>query len=496
MSNSFCSSGVRLYVLKDLGWYPSFNSILWSQVRCSGNRSAFFHWKHQDMHGKLLEFVVRGECHPSFHRVGDGILLRLMFLHLYKLCWVFVLPQCMRGWFRRCQGFGCGLGVLCLYWFARHQYTFFLYVTMCSLLYSSARTFHPPSETPVISNCHVPAPSLPSPPPFPMPQSNLPICPGPPIVNQSFFNVHDDSLLLLTHAKSHVTQTIQGGWAKSTLKRYTGTIKQFIRFCDAKWVPEHLRIPADEFVLCTFAASSFGRHAGGTPKSRLSARKAWHIAHNVEWKGSSKLRYVVNRVKNFAPGSSRRPPRPPVNGSMLIQLVNSLDLNSPLDAAVAACAVTAFWGQCWLGELLPPSPSSSPSSPLPRRSDFNISLKNPRSCLLCLPYINTHHHSQDIVLVDQCAPINPISLMSTSMVFSTTTSSSPLLRQMDVLSFLRSLFYVVATWFGRHSVTLASQVIVSALEGPPSYWSPALRWMSSRQWVVGPRSHFCATGAL
>ena len=30
---------------------------------------------------------------------------------------------------------------------------------------------------------------------------------------------------------------------------------------------------------------------------------------------------------------------------MLSQLVDSLNLNSPLDVAVAACAVTAFWGQ-------------------------------------------------------------------------------------------------------------------------------------------------------
>ena len=282
---------------------------------------------------------------------------------------------------------------------------------MRSLLYSSAGTFHPPSDTPAIPNCHVPAPSLSSLLPLPTPHSNLPVCPGPPIVNHSFFNVHDDSILLSTHAKSHVTRAIQGGWAESTLKRYSGTIKQFIHFCDAERVPEHLRFPADEFVLCAFAASSFGRHAGGTPRSRLSALKAWHIAHNVEWKGSSRLRYVVNGVKNFAPGSSRRPLRPPVNGSMLVQLINSLDLNSPLDAAVAACAATASWGQCRLGELLPPSSSASPSSPLPRRSDFKRSLKNPRACLLHLPYTKTHHHGQDIVLVDQRAPINPISLL-------------------------------------------------------------------------------------
>ena len=123
------------------------------------------------------------------------------------------------------------------------------------------------------------------------------------------------------------------------------------------------------------------------------------------------MRYVLNGVKNFAPGSSRRPPRPPVNSDMLVRLVNALDLSSPSDAAVAACAVTAFWGQCRLGELLPPYPLSLPPSPLPLRSDFKRSLKNPHACILRLPRTKTHHHGQDVVLVHQCPPINPISLL-------------------------------------------------------------------------------------
>ena len=169
--------------------------------------------------------------------------------------------------------------------------------------------------------------------------------------------------------------------------------------------------PADEFVLCTFMASSFGRHAGGTPRSRLSALKAWHATHNIEWKGSSRLCYVLNRVKNFAPGSSRRPPCPPVNSDMLVRLINSLDLSSPLDAALAACAMMAFWGQCQLGELLPLSSSSLPPAALPLCSDFKRSLKKPYSCILRLPWTKTHHHGQDVVLVNQCPPINLISLL-------------------------------------------------------------------------------------
>jgi hypothetical protein len=65
--------------------------------------------------------------------------------------------------------------------------------------------------------------------------------------SHTFFNLHDDSLLLSSHARDQVSQAIQNGWADSTLKRYSGSIKQYIRFCDAERVPEHLRFPADEF---------------------------------------------------------------------------------------------------------------------------------------------------------------------------------------------------------------------------------------------------------
>ena len=227
----------------------------------------------------------------------------------------------------------------------------------------------------------------------------------------SFFNVQSNTLLVSSRAKDDITRAICGSWADSTLKRYNGSIKQYIHFCDTERIPERSRFPADEFVLCAFAASSVGKHAGGTPRSRISALKAWHIAHNVEWKGSARLRYVLNGVHNFAPGSSRRAPRPPVTRRMLSQLLEKLDINSPLDGVVAACATTAFWGQCRLGELLPSSSQPSLLLLLPTRSNFKRSVRNPQSCILRLPTTKTHRHGQDVVLVDQEPPINPITLL-------------------------------------------------------------------------------------
>ena len=235
--------------------------------------------------------------------------------------------------------------------------------------------------------------------------------PHPSFTRRLLFNVADSNTLLSSQSKNHVAEAIQSGWATSTLKRYSGAVDQFIRFCDMEGIPEHLRFPADEFVLCAFAASSVRRHSVNTPRNRLSALKAWHAIHNMEWKGSSRLRYVLNGVHNLAPDSSRYLPRPPVNAIMILQLVHRLDLDSPVDVAIAAGAVTAFWGQCRLGELLPSNLSPSSTAFLPVRSGFRRSLRNPHSCILHLPRTKTHSHGQDVVLVEQHATIDPISLL-------------------------------------------------------------------------------------
>lgn len=259
-----------------------------------------------------------------------------------------------------------------------------------------------------ISHSQPSAPTQPDPPPV----TYTPSLPTSPILSRnSFFNVSNNSNVVSPSARDHVNQAIRGCWAESTVKRYSGSIEQFIRFCDAERVPENLRFPADEFVLCAFAASSLRKHSGSTSRGRISALKAWHITQNLEWKGSLRLCYVLNGVHNLAPGKSKRPPRPPINARMLVQLVEKLDLNSALDAAVAACAVTAFWGQCRLGELLPTSSSPSLTSSLPTRADFRKSDRNPQSYNLHLPRTKTHIHGQNVVLVDQRAPINPLSLL-------------------------------------------------------------------------------------
>ena len=184
---------------------------------------------------------------------------------------------------------------------------------------------------------------------------------------------------------------------------------------------------------------------------------------------------------------------------MLVRLVNALDLSSPSDAAVAACAVTAFWGQCRLGELLPPYPLSLPPSPLPLRSDFKRSLKNPHACILRFPWTKTHHHGQDVVLVDQRPPINPISLLKNHIRANS-------VRHDDVLfSFISTSGRVVLSkkFFLRRcnaiwstlGFSLTLRATASALEALLNYSSPVFQLILSKQWVVGLLNLFFTIGA-
>ncbi|KAJ7508098.1 hypothetical protein B0H11DRAFT_1611159, partial [Mycena galericulata] len=195
-----------------------------------------------------------------------------------------------------------------------------------------------------------------------------------------------------------VQHALEHGWAESTLKNYGGVVDRFLDFCSVEGVPKKFQLPADEFVLCAFAASSAGVHAGSIARNNIAALKAWRNAQNFEWKGSSRLYYVLAGVDNLAPESSKRPPRPPINVAMLRALYDGLDFSNPRDVAVFAAACVAFWGQCRLGELLPTSSLPAASKYLPTRAHLSRSPRNKRATTLRLPRTKTKKRGEDVIL--------------------------------------------------------------------------------------------------
>ena len=114
---------------------------------------------------------------------------------------------------------------------------------------------------------------------------------------------------------------------------------------------------ANKYILSAFAALK--QHSLGSN----------HIAHNIDWKWSTPLKYVLKSANFLTLNHIRKPPRMsrvPINSTMLTQLANSLSFSDPFDPTVIACAlaVTAFWAQCRLGELMLPYSSNTPFASL------------------------------------------------------------------------------------------------------------------------------------
>ncbi|KAF8748804.1 ABC transporter [Rhizoctonia solani] len=210
---------------------------------------------------------------------------------------------------------------------------------------------------------------------------------------------------------------LDNGLAKRTQKNYGSFISQFQSFCKAERVEETAMFPADEQVLCAFIGSFTGEKSGSTANAAVAALKAWHRLHGMDWNGGYLLSHVVKGVANLAPHSSRRTPRPPISIAMLHKLRAHLSMQSPFDIAVFAAALTAFWGQCRLGELL--GSSRLRHDPLATASRSSISLPpSPRlhdpsaSMTLHLPQTKTHQITGEHVhLASQRDGLSPITAM-------------------------------------------------------------------------------------
>ncbi|QRW03528.1 hypothetical protein RhiLY_02527 [Ceratobasidium sp. AG-Ba] len=156
--------------------------------------------------------------------------------------------------------------------------------------------------------------------------------------------------------RERIDTVARNALAPSTQAGYRSAWNLFVKFCDEHGIDDSLRFPADELVLCAFAASHAGLKAGGTVLNRISGLKAWHALHNLQWQGSARLSYVVKGVTNMEPTSAVKPPRPPISAEMLRKLHDKLDLDIPLHAAVFAVATVAFWGNVVLASFQHPQP--------------------------------------------------------------------------------------------------------------------------------------------
>jgi Phage integrase, N-terminal SAM-like domain len=113
-------------------------------------------------------------------------------------------------------------------------------------------------------------------------------------------------------SRERVHLAIQRSLAPTTLRSYQATIKLFHTFCDQEGIPNSMRTPTPELLLCAFAAEGLDRLTRNTIRNRIAAMKAWHIANDWQWLGSERLNKVLKGVQNTTL-TNRKPKCPPVS---------------------------------------------------------------------------------------------------------------------------------------------------------------------------------------
>ncbi|KAJ7658112.1 hypothetical protein B0H17DRAFT_1213270 [Mycena rosella] len=94
-------------------------------------------------------------------------------------------------------------------------------------------------------------------------------------------------------AEAKIQHAIQHAWTESTLWKYGNGLDAFLHFCCREGITRDQCLPANEFLLCAFAASRVREIAGGTARGAIAAVKAWHVVHGEQWQGGLQLRYTL-----------------------------------------------------------------------------------------------------------------------------------------------------------------------------------------------------------
>lgn len=152
--------------------------------------------------------------------------------------------------------------------------------------------------------------------------------------------------------QERVKDLLANAWQDSTKISYASGLLTYHVFCDRKNVGELARAPASTDLIVAFISTLAGSLAGSTINNYVSGIRTWHIIHNVAWDIDHLAVDIALRAAMVsAPFKSAKPPRQPVLVTYLESILNHLDKNDPLDAAIAACITTTFWSVSRLGEF-------------------------------------------------------------------------------------------------------------------------------------------------
>jgi hypothetical protein len=156
--------------------------------------------------------------------------------------------------------------------------------------------------------------------------------------------------------QERVKDLLTNAWQESTRSSYATGLLTFHVFCDQKNISEHARAPASTDLIVAFISAMAGSLAGPTINNYISGIRTWHIIHKIPWDiNHLTVETALRAATVSAPHKSSKPPRQPVTVEYLASILNHLNRDDPLDAAIAACITTTFWSVSRLGEFTVPT---------------------------------------------------------------------------------------------------------------------------------------------
>lgn len=229
-----------------------------------------------------------------------------------------------------------------------------------------------------------------------------------------------------------IDKALNSAWADSTIKSYSHSIKVFLSFCKKYRIPAEQTFPSSDYLVCAFIAEQLETVSQSTIKNYVSAIRAWHIHNGYAFSRSDRLNLLTRASRPLA---NKNPPRPPVTIEMLLALASKLDLNSPFDACVFACATTAFWGLARLGELLPTTYNFK-HNPAPFPTPASITQGSQDSLKVRLPWTKVKKwNGEDIYLTIQDNKSDPVKALQKHLALNQFPDSTVLFSYKDVYGF-------------------------------------------------------------
>lgn len=186
-------------------------------------------------------------------------------------------------------------------------------------------------------------------------------------------------------------------------------------FCDAHAILEEQRCPASSVLILAFIAACSGIYSGKCLENYFYAIRAWHLLHGQPWLANSdQCTLAIGGGKHLAPLTLKRPKCAPFTVDILAAIHSTLDLSSPLHAAVFACLTTAFYSIARIGKFTVPSLNSFDQQHHIRVCDWRYDSDCHSFCVAIfhLPRTKTALLGEDVYWAAQSGPSDPEAALS------------------------------------------------------------------------------------